>query len=166
MTPSITGQGLLKLLSLMSVGLTVAAIMVWRETGSAPYLIKGAVATFAAAVLVGIIDPKTRPRVMFRFLAALFALIAIIALASDLSHRGSDGAVHFSATSLLGHIGDLSPTMLAALRANVVKYLGPVAWEPVAVSLLSLPTFVIFGLLAMAAGYAGRPRDEVRIFIN
>jgi hypothetical protein len=32
--------------------------------------------------------------------------------------------------------------------------------------LLSLPAYVFFALLALASGYAGRPRREIQIFIN
>lgn len=157
-----SSQTLLKLLALLSLVLALAAIFSWRQTGSAsPWLSRGAIGAFAAALLVGLFDQETRPRLMLRFLAALFALIAIVALAADYSRAGG-----FAATSLIGHITELSPSLLAALRSATNKAAGPVAWESIVVPALSLPTFVIFGLLAVLAGYSGRPRDQVKIFIN
>lgn len=161
-----TSQGVLKLLALLSVGLTIAAIVVWRQTGEAqPLLARGAAGTFALALVVGLIDKETRPRVMLRFLSALFALIAVVAFASDVT-SGGGSLFSFSPTSLLGHITELSPSLHAALRSAVIKTLGPTAWDPFALSFMSLPTFIIFGALALAMGFAGRPRDEVRVFVN
>ncbi len=166
MTSPVLSQRLLKLFALVSVVLTVAALYIWRTTGEgAPWLVRAAAASFAAALLVGLIAAETRPRLMLRFLAALFALIAVIALASDISHALTGGG-HLSATSLFGHITDLSPSLLAALRSGTIRMAGATAWDTFALLLLSLPTFVIFGLLAALAGYAGRPREEVRIYIN
>lgn len=161
-----TSQGLLKLLALLSVGLTIAAVVVWRQSGEAqPLLARGAAAALALALVIGLIDKETRPRVMLRFLSALFALIAVVALASDVTSSGGS-LIRFSPTSLLGHITELSPSLHAALRSAAVKTLGPSAWDPFALSVLSLPTFVIFGALALAMGYAGRPREDVRVFVN
>ena len=161
-----TSQGLLKLLALVSVGLTIAAFVIWRQTGEPqPMLIRGAAAALAAALLAALIDKETRPRVMLRFLAALFALIAVVAFASDVT-AGGGSLTRFSPTSLLAHITELSPSLLAALRAGVIKSFGLTAWEPFTIGLLSLPTFVIFGALSLATGYAGRPREDVRVFIN
>lgn len=161
-----SSQILLKLLSLLSVGLTIAAFVVWRQTGvPAPWLIRAAAAVFGAALLAGLIDQDTRPRMMLRFLAALFALVAVIACASDLTRYGPGGP-QFAATALRDHIMELSPSLFAGLRSTVSKAAGAAAWDGVALGFLSLPTFLIFGLLAAIAGYAGRPRERVRIFVN
>jgi hypothetical protein len=39
-------------------------------------------------------------------------------------------------------------------------------WDPLLTSILGLPASLIFLMLAIAAGIAGRPRRRVQIFVN
>ncbi len=161
-----TSQRLLKVLAFLSLLATIAAVLLWRQTGVAPspWLVRFSIATFAAALLVGLIGDDTRPRIMLRFLAALLALIAVIAFAADFSHYG---AAHpgFSATSLMTRWNELAPSLLAATKAAVM-HSAPLVWEPLLTTVLELPAFMIFGALAALMGFAGRPRREIRIFVN
>lgn len=162
-----SSQLILKVLALISLIATIAAIAIWRQTGEAPspWLISFAVASFAAALVVFVIDRDTRPRYMLQFVAALFAATALFTFAADFTaaHPGTSG---FHVTSLLERLEAFAPSLEASLKASVTRWLTAAAWDPVLTSLLGLPAWLVFLALSLISGYAGRPRREVRIFIN
>lgn len=153
-------QNLLKLLAVLSL---VATVAIWRTAGAAPspWLVRLSVGLFGTALLVGLITPATRPRLMLRFLAALFALVAVIALAADFSHAGG-----FTSTALMKHWSDLAPSLLNIVKSMLLHSPVPFLWQPVLTHLLALPTYLIFAVLALLAGFAGRPRHQIQIFVN
>jgi len=155
-------QLLLKLFALASIAATAAAIAIWRQTGTAPpsWLLKVSLATFVAAMLTGLAGAETRPRLMLRFLAALSALVSAIALISDMT-GGKSGF-----TSLLAHLSDFVPSLVSSANARVTALFGPAAWDPIATTVLSIPTFATFAALAVALGFASRSRQKLRIFVN
>lgn len=156
-----TAQRLLKLLAILSIAATAAAAVLWQQTSQPPppLLIKISAGAFAAALLVGLAGEETRPRIMLRFLAAVCALVAVIAFVTDFS-RGGQGF-----TSLAGHLGQLAPSLLAALKAGAIRVGGQTGWE-FSAQLLAMPTFLVFGLMAAVCGYASRRRDRLSIFVN
>jgi hypothetical protein len=160
-------QNLLKVLALISLVASAAAIVIWRETGEAPspWVIRTAIAAQAAALVVFVINAETRPRIMLQFLAALFAILGFFTFASDFSvvHAGKTG---FHSLSLLERMSDFAPTAIASLKAAITRTVGAQAWEPGLTSILGLPAYLVFAALAGICGYAGRPRREPRIFIN
>jgi hypothetical protein len=159
-----TSQRLLKLLAFLSLLATAAAVSIWRSTGMAPtaWLVRLSIGLFALALLVGLLGEETRPRVMLRFLSALFALIAVIALAADFSHA----AAGFKSTSLMKHCNDLAPSLLNSIKTSILHSPAPFLWQPVLTRALAFPTYLIFAVLAFFAGFAGRPRSQIRIFVN
>lgn len=102
---------------------------------------------------------------VFRFLAALFLLVAIIALVADatgpLAGHGS-----FAPTAFSSHWADLAPASLTAFRNAVITSTPGWLWDPVIISVIDEPTFVLFGVLALLCGIAGRRRHEINIFVN
>lgn len=160
-------QNLLKVLALISLVASAAAIAIWRETGEAPspWLIRTAIAALVAALVVFVINAETRPRIMLQFLAALFAMLAFFTFASDFSaaHAGTTG---FRSLTLLDRMSDFAPTAVVSLKAAVSRTLGASAWDPGLTAILGLPSYLVFAALAGICGYAGRPRREPRIFIN
>lgn len=102
---------------------------------------------------------------VFRFLAAVFLLAATIALVVDAT-PWVYGAGPLEATSLGEHWRDMGATSYAAAKSAISGVLGPWMWEGVIGTLLSLPTFLAFGLLALLSGYIGRRRKSVRVFVN
>ncbi|MGQ0456091.1 MAG: hypothetical protein ACT4OU_03400 [Hyphomicrobium sp.] len=122
--------------------------------------------TFAvAATAAALVGADTRPRVALRFLAALMALIAVVALAADWSAPAIDGA-RPPAKSLLAYLELFAPTLTAAIKSRVTNAVGATAWDPALTSVLGLPAWLLFAALAALAGLAGRPRRRVQIFIN
>lgn len=100
-----------------------------------------------------------------RFVAALFALVAVVALVTDATPAWN-GTGPFEATSVVGHWKELAPVSLEAARKTVTQSTPPWVWETVVTSILNLPTFVLFGLLAIVCGYLGRHRHHLKIHIN
>ena len=165
--PSMTSSRLLRFFAVLSLLSTLAALWLWHATGEPPdrWLVRLSVAGFLAAVLTSLVDADTRPRVMLRFLAALFALFALIAFAADVSHPATGGQ-SLPAISLMQHLQELAPSFVAALERSISRSIGPFVWDPILTSILGLPASLIFLVLAIAAGFAGRPRRRVRIFVN
>jgi hypothetical protein len=100
-----------------------------------------------------------------RFLASLFALVAVVALVADAT-PALNGAAPFTMTTVVGHWQLLAPATLVAARTAVVKATAPWVWDQAIVSVLNLPTPVLFGLLAVLCGILGRRRQEMKLHIN
>jgi hypothetical protein len=101
---------------------------------------------------------------VFRFLAAVFLLVATVALVVDATPPFY-GAGPFEATSLGAQWQELAPNSFEAARKSVSD-LSAWIWDDVIAPVLDVPTFVAFGALALLSGYAGRRRNTVRIFVN
>jgi uncharacterized membrane protein YfcA len=162
-----TSSRLLKSFVLVSVLCASAALWSWHTTGEPPsrWLVRIAFASLVAALVTGVVNPDTRPRMLMRFLAALFALFSLIAVAADVSRPALDGQSR-AEISLLQHLQTLAPSFVTALERSVENSIGVFAWNPVLTSILSLPASLIFFVLAVAAGLLGRPRQRIRIFVN
>ena len=102
---------------------------------------------------------------VFRFLAAVFLLVATIALVVDAT-PWVYGAGPFQTTTLDEHWRELGATSYGAAKAAVSAVAGPWVWENLISRVLGLSTFVAFGLLALLSGYIGRRRKTVRVFVN
>jgi hypothetical protein len=160
-----TSSTLLKVFSALASASAAAYAWLWYSLGEPPtaWLVRFAAAAFLIALAAGVINRETRPRLMLRFLAALFALFTLISFAADVSRPRTDGE---GAISLLQHLHNLAPAFLSALERTVTHTIDALAWDPVMTTILSLPATMIFLLLAIACGYLGRPRRRVRIFAN
>lgn len=100
-----------------------------------------------------------------RFLASLFALIAVVALIADAT-PALNGTGPFEAHSVISYWSELAPASLAATRANIIALTFPWVWNPVLLSLLGAPMSVLFGALALACGYFGRRRQQMKMYVN
>ena len=146
---------------------TWAAYMWWRTGDAGPqWLQQAALACSLAALVTALVGQETRPRLMLRFLAALFALIAVIAFAADWTASEAAYGRSVGAKTLLEHLVAFAPRLVAALRASATSAFGPSGWDPVLTSVLGLPASLTFAGLAAITGYAGRPRRTVQIFVN
>lgn len=159
-------QRIVNIVSVAAIVAVVSALVIWRQTGDpAPaWLRTSAVALCIVAVIGSLIGEQTRPRLMLRFLSALFALLAVLAVTADWSRPAGDGTS--GAISLLEYLSVFTPSMIASAKSSIGSSLGAAAWDPVMTTILGLPAWLIFAVVAVIAGYAGRPRRAVRIFIN
>jgi hypothetical protein len=160
-------QRLMKLFALAAILAALAAVYVWRTTGEppSPWLTRGSTAAAAAAFVLFMVNKQTRPRIMLQFLAALFATIALFTFAADFTAARATGTA-FHATALIDRLFDFAPSVVTSIRNAITRTLGEFAWDPLLRIVLDLPAFVVFMMLAALCGFAGRPRREVRIFIN
>lgn len=102
---------------------------------------------------------------VFRFLASLFLLIAVIAFVADATPTVGEAA-GFSATSIAEQWAAVAPSSLESTRQSISHATFPWVWDNLVAPVLSVPTFLFFGLLALLCGYAGRRRHRVNIYIN
>mgnify|MGYP006886177243 CR=1 FL=1 len=162
-----TSSVLLKIFAGLAVLGVAAYGCLWYATGetSNSWLLRLALASFLIALVMSVVNPETRPRLMLRFLAALFALFTLIAFAADVSRAPVDGSSG-GAISLMQHLQTWSPAFVASLQRSATATINPLLWDPVLTSILALPATVIFLLLTIACGYLGRPRRRIRIFAN
>jgi hypothetical protein len=100
-----------------------------------------------------------------RFLASLFALIAVVALVADMT-PALNGTGQFQAHSVISDWAELAPASLVATRANITAMTFPWVWNPMLLSVLGAPMSVLFGGLAIACGYFGRRREQMKLHIN
>lgn len=100
-----------------------------------------------------------------RFLAGLFALIAIIALASDAT-PWLNGTGAFAGTPFETQWERISPNSLGSARDSVSSSVSPAAWSAFQAVVIGFPTWAVFGALALITGYFGRRRRRVNIFVN
>lgn len=103
-------------------------------------------------------------KVLLRFLAGAFFLVAVIAAVNDVTRSlAADKAVTISAYE---HWSRLAPVTLAAARGSVERRTHPLVWDWGVAPLLRLPAWGLFGLIGLICAYAGRRRREVNIFAN
>lgn len=102
---------------------------------------------------------------VLRFLASLFLLIAVVALVSDWT-RASLAGQPLALSAFSKHWSEIAPATLASTKAGIGKLAGPWLWDMVIGRLLAVPTVVLFGLMGLLAGYGGRRRRRVNVYIN
>jgi len=158
----------MKVFALIALVAALAAAYIWRTTGDdpSPWLIRLALASFAVAFILFVINPQTRPRIMLQFLAALFATMALFTFAADFSNARVESSGGFSSSSVLERLSDFAPSLVASSRDAIAGTLGAAFWDPFLTTILGMPAFLFFLILSAIAGYAGRYRREVQIFIN
>jgi hypothetical protein len=105
------------------------------------------------------------PPAAWRFLSAVFLLVMVIALVSDAT-PSIYSERPFQSTAFAEHWAQYAPYSLQAFKSSVTEAAGAWAWDGVIGLVIGLPTFVLFGILAALAGYAGRRRHVVEVFVN
>lgn len=161
---AMTSSRAVRLLLITTVTLAALAIYQWRDPeadGVASWLAVGLAGTTAATLITALVGRETRPRTMLRFLAALCALIAAIALVAELTR--DDGV---QPMTLLDALMATMPSLIDGLKAFVSTHLSPLLWSPVLTSLIDQPTWLVFAVAALSLAYAGRPLRRVEIFVN
>ena len=93
-------------------------------------------------------------RFLFRFLAMVALSIAAIMAVLDATRTLAASALVM--TPLGESWAETLPDLLAAAEQSVRHYLPPLAWDPVALFILGLPGFAVFGGLALVLYTIGR----------
>jgi hypothetical protein len=100
-----------------------------------------------------------------RFLSFVFLLVATIALVSDATPM-VNGFGPFQPTLFVDHLRGLAPKSVESVRMAISNATSPLVWDLGIATLISLPTFVFFGVLGLIAAYAGRRRTKLNVFTN
>lgn len=97
--------------------------------------------------------------------SVVFLIGAVVVLTSDVTRwqTGEDGPLF---ESLAATFRATAPATLDGVGKFVANYIHPLAWDPLAVGLMSLPAWCVLMCLALACGLAARERKGVDIFIN
>jgi hypothetical protein len=102
---------------------------------------------------------------VLRFIASLFALVAVVALVADAT-PALNGSAPFAMNSVVGDWTLLAPASLVAARTAVSSGTAPWVWDSLVLSVINLPTPVVFGILAVVFGYFGRRREVMKLHVN
>ena len=101
---------------------------------------------------------------LFRFLAAVFLLIAVLAGVYDGTRTLA--ADRLVTTSLLEHWSTLAPTLLNTAQGAVRRSTHPLVWDMGLGKFLLLPASLVFFAIGVLFAYVGRRRRRVNVFAN
>jgi hypothetical protein len=102
---------------------------------------------------------------LFRFLAALLALIALLAFVSDVTPALNGGRA-FHPSSLAEHWTTLIPASFEGAKRAVTATPAGFLWDSVVAPFLNLSTFIVLSVMSLLFGYLGRRRRRIKIFAN
>jgi hypothetical protein len=100
----------------------------------------------------------------FRFLAAVFLLIAVLAGVYDGTRTLA--ADRLVTTSLVEHWSTLAPTLLNTAQSAVKRSAHPLVWDMGLGKVLLLPASLVFFAIGVLFAYVGRRRRRVNVFAN
>ncbi|MCB1511376.1 MAG: hypothetical protein KDJ36_10765 [Hyphomicrobiaceae bacterium] len=128
--------------------------------------IAGTLATRAwqlTAQLISVLGMVFRPAL--RFAGSLALLGATIALVSDVT-RWQIGAGGATFDSLTHHMRAMAPASVEALAKGLGRAVHPWLWDPLLLTVLNRPAWLIFAVAGFALLYFGRERQRLDIFVN
>lgn len=97
-------------------------------------------------------------KVFFRILGLFTLAIALITAVLDLTRSIADSAIVM--TPLGKDWFDLSLSSLNLTQAIVQRYIHPAIWDPGIQTILQLPSWVVFSVLAILFFWVGRQRKQ------
>lgn len=132
------------------------------------FLLVHAAIVLPLAVLAALLVSSTAragAKSLSRFLARILFIAAVVALAHD-GTRTLAGGAGFVMTPLGDHWSQLLPGTLEVVKTLVTSKGHALLWDPAAVRLLRLPSWLVLGSLGLALAWLGRRRREVPVFVN
>ena len=110
--------------------------------------------------------------IIFRIIGYFILIFAFIALISDGTKTlAQNGEIVM--TSLGQHWYEVHQSLglpvglaLNTLQAGIERNLSPYLWDPVVVTILLLPTWIVLGVLGYIFYLIGRTRKKVQIYSN
>jgi hypothetical protein len=102
---------------------------------------------------------------LLRILGVWLLLVAMVAAVVDATKSLAGGGA-WVVTPMGEQWRQLSPSTLEIAREWVLKHAGTFVWDPVIVTILSAPTWVVFGILGVFFYWLGQKRKPVEVFIN
>ena len=97
-------------------------------------------------------------KAIFRAVSLVCLAVALVAAVLDLTRSIADSSLVL--TPFYVDWARFSPASLDLTRRFLEQYAHPFAWDPVFVTLLTAPTWVIFAVFAVLFGMAARRRPR------
>jgi hypothetical protein len=104
-------------------------------------------------------------RLVLRILGVWLLLLAMVAAVVDATKSLAGGGA-WVVTPMGEQWRELAPEMLEAFKKWAIDTAGDWVWDPILVSILAAPTWVVFGILGVLLYWLGQKRKEVEVFIN
>ena len=104
-------------------------------------------------------------RFVLRTLGVWLLLLAMVAAVVDATKSLAGGGA-WVVTPMGEQWRQLAPEMLQASRQWIINTAGGWLWDPVILSILAAPTWVVFGILGVLLYWLGQKRKPVEVFIN
>jgi len=101
---------------------------------------------------------------VFRVLGTWSLLVSVIALVVDVTRSMSADTLVM--TRLGEHWFQLNAASLNAAQAAVQRYVLPALWDPVILTLLKTPTWIVFAVLGILLLWIGRRRERPDVYVN
>ena len=98
-------------------------------------------------------------RFLFRLLGLFALAAAFILVVYDGTKSIAGNQLYLTSVSTLW--GLVHAASLAALKPAISPYAGGILWDPVAVSVLAAPGWVVFGVLGILFMVLGRPKKPL-----
>ncbi|MGH6866814.1 MAG: hypothetical protein ACREDO_11755 [Methyloceanibacter sp.] len=100
-----------------------------------------------------------------RILGVWLLLLAMVAAVVDATKSLAGGGA-WVVTPMGVQWSQLAPDTLTATKAWIETTASPFLWDPVIVTILQAPTWVVFGILGVFLYWLGQKRKPVEVFIN
>ncbi len=104
-------------------------------------------------------------RFVLRTLGVWLLLLAMVAAVVDATKSLAGGGA-WTVTPMGEQWRQLAPQSHDASRAWIITTAGDWLWDPVILSILAAPTWVVFGSLGVLLYWLGQKRKPVEVFIN
>jgi len=108
----------------------------------------------------------SRQMFLLRVLGVWSLLVAMIALTIDGTKSLASGEGQWIATPLGEHWFKLNASSLNGAQAAIERHVHPFLWDPVVISLLQVPSWILFGVLGIALYWFGRRRHHLNVYEN
>jgi hypothetical protein len=102
---------------------------------------------------------------LLRILGVWLLLLAMVAAVVDATKSLAGGGA-WVVTPMGEQWQALNPDTLTATKAWIETNAGKYLWDPVMVTILHAPTWVVFGILGVLLYWLGQKRKPVELFIN
>ena len=103
---------------------------------------------------------------ILRVLGIWSLLVAMVALTIDATTSLASGDQQWIMTPLGEHWFTLHAPSLNTSQAAIERYVHPFLWDPLILSLLQLPTWIVFGVLGLLLYWCGRRRRSIDLYDN
>jgi hypothetical protein len=104
-------------------------------------------------------------RTLLRILGVWFLLLAMVAAVVDATKSLAGGGA-WVVTPMGEQWKSLNAETLTGFENWIKTTVGTFLWDPVLITILAAPTWLVFGILGVFLYWLGQKRKQVEVFIN